>query len=178
MSLKMNPFGVGYSAGQIVTKEARCRCCGIGFSYQQMSTDDSVVRWCEPCVAHHPVANETLERRLARLEEHEPRLLAVVQQARDVAARTSAEVRRYKAGIALAHRDREVEEDRRRAAESLLSGVLEIHVRRGGRCQCGLFWPCATVEVLKEEPRLLKRLEDIAEQRAVLDYRADEAHPR
>ena len=86
---------------------------------------------------------ETTDRHLARLGEHEPRLLQYAEDARRAANEMEAEVKegREQTRSALSARDH---------WRAISGEVSQLHGETlAGKCECGLPWPCETWEVLQ-----------------------------
>ena len=67
----MNPFGVGHSGDDVVTRTARCGCCELPFQYQTLRTQPEARRWCPDCEQHYPQDGEPIEREVDRLRAHD-----------------------------------------------------------------------------------------------------------
>jgi hypothetical protein len=140
----MNPYGVGGSTTNREERRSRCACCQVTFAFGG-PLSASAPRWCPECRHHHPTPGESRERRLARFEEHEPRLVEQMEAAGQAAAAARRDQVNAQQATAAALQDR----SRWRA---LVREVSQLHIEgeRGG-CACGLDkFPCATAKALQE----------------------------
>ena len=140
----MNPYGVSGPATSREQRRTRCSCCRVWFLFQAPATA-TAPRWCPACRHHYPTPGESRERRLARFEEHEPRLVEQMDAAAEAAGRARRDQVNAEQATAAALQDR----SRWRA---LVREVHQLHheVERG-RCACGLDkFPCGTAQALQE----------------------------
>lgn len=133
----MNPYGVRAMQPDREERTVRCRCCRLGFTYVDAVTAADH-HYCEPCVEHVRVAGESDERRLARLEEHEPRIWRHVEDAREVAQRCHADAKAAMEQVSAALESRDLWRMQVTAAHA------EHRDQIDGQCSCGAKAPCAT----------------------------------
>ena len=144
----MNPYGVGGSTASREQRQGRCSCCQVSFAFVAPVTA-AAPRRCPECRHHHPTPGESRERRLARFEEHEPRLVEQM----DAAVRTARQARRDQINAEQATAAALQDRSRWR---SLVREISQLHHEdERGRCACGLDkFPC----VYREGPARGRRL--------------------
>lgn len=153
MSIKKNPYGVGYSGDNYQVQDARCRCCHQPFQAKVYAMH-GVPLWCENCVEHAPSDSESLEAENVRLKEHEAMYRQRLAMFRKKITDQEAEVadRRQQTKSALATREK---------WKTILAEVRALHEQSpdGKKCSCGLNWPCETRRVIDLDPH---RADEIA----------------
>lgn len=130
MTIKGNPFGVGYSGeGKWREGQLRCTCCRFMFA-GRFNADDARTGVCAECVDHAPVDGEAAERRAERAERHEVMLRQRLEALGRTAAknREKAEDARERIGSALDSRD---------GYRGLLIDVAREHAETLQGCSCG-----------------------------------------
>lgn len=152
MPIKQNPFGVGFSGDNWTNKAGRCECCTLPFS-ATVHAQEPVPRWCPECRGHYAVQDESVERKVERLTNHEGRLLTYLGQARDAANRLQTEVNERRAQTKSALRSRE-------EWRAVLTEVATLHNQGvdGRKCECGVQWPCETWQVLQQDRRIAREV--------------------
>lgn len=149
MSLKDNPYGVGYSGATAVMKDGRCVCCALPFSFRSWSTEPAPAT-CPNCESHQDTDDS--DRTTERLLEHEPRLLAYVAAAKAAANKLQREAAGSREKVASALRSRE-------RWQAVLTEVRSLHDEgEHKKCRCGLAWPCETWQVLQEDKGIAREL--------------------
>jgi hypothetical protein len=167
-----NPYAVSSNI-PMVTRELHCDCCTMPFSYTTFANQPEERTRCDHCADHH--LDGTPEEQAAALREHEPRLMAHVDQAREAANKMERELRemrgeidkmRAKVRSALNTRDRH---------RSVAIAVLDEHERQGGPkrlCSCGKAFPCPTVIAAETaDPDIATYIEKSKPERDMDEYR-------
>jgi len=149
--IKRNPFEVGHSGGVLETRNFRCSCCDLPFRAKVRTGEVEYEPHCDRCVPHRYLEGESLDRRLERLGEHEPRIHGYARAAADAATRMEHERNAAKQSVAGAPRSR----DRWR---NIIIDLSAQHQESGRRkCSaCGVAWPCPTVKVIQADRSLAK----------------------
>lgn len=141
MSIKKNPFGVGYSGTDAqVTATRKCACCRLPgtFTYNRTSPNDPV--WCHICTSHKATDDESVETRLARSETHNVMVWERAQAMGEMAADNKRDAERQRQRVRAALQDRDL-------TMETLSAVEALHVLGPDRCSCGVR-NCATEALL------------------------------
>lgn len=149
MAITSNPYGVGESGVDLVTRTPICECCGLRFVYDTPRHTPKTRGRCDYCDTHRP--NGSLSDQRDALGEHEPRLrewLRLVTEKADELERRNA------------HQSDEIADQRRQVAAALqardrhrdlAAAALSVHGRAPGsghRCLCGLPDPCKTTRAV------------------------------
>lgn len=140
MSALVSPYNAGHARDETLWCRRRCACCRLAFEYEAARDAVEVREHCEPCQPHHEIDGEPVERRVARLADHETRLrrwaegavLAVMQSQHEAQA---------------AQGRARAEGDARDRWRDLAVEMYRMHRNCRGTCACGLPWPCPTVQV-------------------------------
>jgi hypothetical protein len=142
-----NPFGVGASGESRTWRSGRCACCGLGYEYEWWPGAPAQP-YCAPCVEHAQSSDGTEDSRaLARLRDHEPRILAYAKHAAKRATEYEAQAKQAKADGAAQAASAFRQRDR---VQQLLAGVYNIHAEVKGQCKaCKSRYPCSTVKLLE-----------------------------
>lgn len=72
MAITSNPYGVGESGIDLVTRTPICGCCRLRFAYDTARHTPKIRDRCDHCIDHRPDGSLTDQR--DALGEHEPRL--------------------------------------------------------------------------------------------------------
>ena len=146
MSIKKNPYGVGYSGDNFEWQDARCRCCRQPF-LAKVYAMHGVPWWCTGCEAHAPAESDTLEVENARLKQHEEIYLERLSWFREKITEQQQKVkeRQQQTKSALASRDK---------WRTILTEVRALHEQTadGKKCTCNSAWRCETRRALDMDP--------------------------
>ncbi len=121
-----------YEVGPVV-RYAACGCCGFHFSYELREPSD----WCEHCIGHFEIEDESAERTIARLADHEQRL-------RKRYIYSSGKATEYEGKMKSAL------ESRQKWKAALVEVALGHEPTDKGKCTCcASESPCATMRLLE-----------------------------
>jgi hypothetical protein len=169
LTITRNPYGVGESGVDKRTEFGRCSCCDLSFSYEVIRTRPVFRDRCDACGAHYETDGEPVERTLARYQAHDAALRARADAAAAAATQYEKEVAQSRERVRSALRTR----------DSWQRLALELYIahedKGGGKCRCGLRYPCPTITVVENSSRpLARRLELMASQPEPLPEPYDE----
>lgn len=147
MSIKKNPYDVGYTEGKKTSIFGQCRCCQDKVVAHGVPGVDPVPDLCVDCAEHSPEPEEPVDRELLRLRTHYARKLRVELDLREQTHRLALEVSEQAEKVRSALRSR----DRYREA---LEAIERVH-RPGTdrKCGCGRPSPCSTVRAVLDVDR-------------------------
>jgi hypothetical protein len=112
---------------------ATCECCGLHFTYVGFKKQD----WCEHCTDHYEIENESANRTINRLTDHEQRLRARLNYA-------SGKATEFEAKMKSAY------ESRQKWKAALAEIAVGHEPTESGKCTCGASEsPCATMRLLE-----------------------------
>lgn len=149
MAITSNPYGVGESGIDLVTRTPICGCCHLRFAYDTPRHTPKIRGRCDHCIDHRPDGSLTDQR--DTLGEHEPRLREwlrlVTEKANELERRSTRQGdliadQRRQVAAALQARDRH---------RDLAAAALSVHGKAPGAgrsCLCGLPDPCKTIRAV------------------------------
>ena len=112
---------------------ATCDCCGLHFSYEGWGRPD----WCTHCEEHFKIEDESPDRTIARLEDHEQRVRKWYLQA-------ASKATEYEDKMKSAFKSRQ------KWKAALIEVAIGHELTDKGKCTCGTSEsPCATMRLLE-----------------------------
>lgn len=133
VGIKKNPYGVGYSGYGRIEETRTCSCCQIEFIWKGTKDIYSQIPVCEQCT-HHSFESDS--DKLAAYTEHNPRLVAAVNRARDMARELKQNNQRLTNEITHRRRQTAAALESRDYYRSIVTDLESNHSLDNGRCAC------------------------------------------
>lgn len=147
-----NPYEVGQSGQNLITKSKRCDCCQFAFEYETARAQPVRETTCQDCTTH--LTTGTDDEHISALYDHldKYRTANLSLQDENTALETKVqhtEWRRERAQAAI-----DGFKHRQEYAERLLVSVRQLHEPDDeNNCGCGRKWPCKTAKIVDPESR-------------------------
>ncbi|WP_168582369.1 hypothetical protein [Gephyromycinifex aptenodytis] len=132
MTIKQNPYGVGYSGETVGQFPATCMCCHFEFAWTGPAARRDEPHTCPPCEAH------TRGPQPERDREHAKRAVDLLRRARDMARSAKAAEKWALDKAREAGRQTAAALQSRSRARFILDWVRDRHVTDGRSCACGV----------------------------------------